>query len=302
MSHTPQVLSIAAGRPPAGLLGRRGLDRRAGAARHDTDRRLRPGLWAEILTANAVPLAEVLAALRRDLDTLVHALGSAELGDEETLAEALRRGNAGHARVPGKHGAAATPTAVVPVAVPDEPGQLGRLFAAVAEAGCSVEDVRIEHVLGRPTGVVEISVAVAAVGPLSSGAARAGLGRPRLRRRRPGDWRRNSSARPPQVLAARVGAVDTSLAIVAIDGPSGSGKSSTSRGVARALGLEYLDTGAMYRAMAWFMLERGVDVQDPAAVAALAARADADLHDRRRTRRRSPWTGRTSARRSGARP
>ena len=65
--------------------------------------------------------------------------------------------------------------------------------------------------------------------------------------------------------------MDTSLAIVAIDGPSGSGKSSTSRGVARALGLEYLDTGAMYRAMAWFMLERGVDVQDPAAVAALAA-------------------------------
>ena len=52
--------------------------------------------------------------------------------------------------------------------------------------------------------------------------------------------------------------------------PPGSGKSSTSRGVARALGLDYLDTGAMYRAMAWFMLDRGVDVADPAAVAALA--------------------------------
>ena len=64
--------------------------------------------------------------------------------------------------------------------------------------------------------------------------------------------------------------MDTSLAIVAIDGPSGSGKSSTSRGVARALGLEYLDTGAMYRAMAWYMLDSGVDVQDPAAVAARA--------------------------------
>ncbi len=62
----------------------------------------------------------------------------------------------------------------------------------------------------------------------------------------------------------------TDLATVAIDGPSGSGKSSTSRGVARALGLEYLDTGAMYRAMAWYMLDRGVDVHDPAAVAALA--------------------------------
>ncbi len=64
--------------------------------------------------------------------------------------------------------------------------------------------------------------------------------------------------------------METNLAVVAIDGPSGSGKSSTSRGVARALGLSYLDTGAMYRAMAWFMLHRGVDVTDPAAVAALA--------------------------------
>jgi CMP/dCMP kinase len=57
--------------------------------------------------------------------------------------------------------------------------------------------------------------------------------------------------------------------VVAIDGPSGSGKSSTSRGAADRLGLRYLDTGAMFRAMTWFMLERGVDVHDPAAVAAL---------------------------------
>ncbi len=66
--------------------------------------------------------------------------------------------------------------------------------------------------------------------------------------------------------------MDPSRAVVAIDGPSGSGKSSTSRGVARALGLDYLDTGAMYRAMAWYMLDGGVDVADPAAVAALADR------------------------------
>ena len=65
--------------------------------------------------------------------------------------------------------------------------------------------------------------------------------------------------------------METNRAVVAIDGPSGSGKSSTSRGVARALGLAYLDTGAMYRAMAWYMLEQGVDVRDPAAVAARAA-------------------------------
>ncbi|MFI7114417.1 (d)CMP kinase [Nonomuraea sp. NPDC050227] len=56
--------------------------------------------------------------------------------------------------------------------------------------------------------------------------------------------------------------------VVAMDGPSGSGKSSVSRGVARALGLRYLDTGAMYRAMTWWMLRQGVDLADPEAVAA----------------------------------
>jgi CMP/dCMP kinase len=59
--------------------------------------------------------------------------------------------------------------------------------------------------------------------------------------------------------------------VVAIDGTSGSGKSSTSRGVADRLGLRYLDTGAMFRAMTWWLLHEGVDVHDPAAVAARAA-------------------------------
>ncbi len=59
--------------------------------------------------------------------------------------------------------------------------------------------------------------------------------------------------------------------VVAMDGPSGSGKSSASRGVAKALGLRYLDTGAMYRAMTWWMLEHGVDPADAGTVAARAA-------------------------------
>ena len=59
-------------------------------------------------------------------------------------------------------------------------------------------------------------------------------------------------------------------AVVAIDGPSGSGKSSVSRAVAARLGLRYLDTGAMYRAMTWWMLTHGVDVHDAVAVGAVA--------------------------------
>jgi cytidylate kinase len=59
----------------------------------------------------------------------------------------------------------------------------------------------------------------------------------------------------------------TDCLIIAVDGPAGSGKSSAARGVARALGLRYLDTGAMYRALTWWMLQHGVPVGDPEAVA-----------------------------------
>ena len=55
--------------------------------------------------------------------------------------------------------------------------------------------------------------------------------------------------------------------IIAVDGPSGSGKSSTARGVATKLGLRYLDTGAMYRAVTCSALEHDLDLDDTAAVA-----------------------------------
>ncbi|MCW2852707.1 MAG: cytidylate kinase [Nocardioides sp.] len=58
--------------------------------------------------------------------------------------------------------------------------------------------------------------------------------------------------------------------MVAVDGTSGSGKSSTCRGVADRLGLRYLDTGAQFRAMTWWMLREGVDIHDAEAVAAVA--------------------------------
>lgn len=65
--------------------------------------------------------------------------------------------------------------------------------------------------------------------------------------------------------------------VVAVDGPSGSGKSSVSREVARRTGLAYLDTGAMYRAVCWRCLRDGVDVSDAGAAARTSREADLDM-------------------------
>ncbi|NMM21904.1 MAG: (d)CMP kinase [Phycicoccus sp.] len=72
--------------------------------------------------------------------------------------------------------------------------------------------------------------------------------------------------------------------VIAIDGPSGSGKSSVSRAVAQRLGLAYLDTGAMYRALTWWCAQQGVDLEDLDAV----AQAAKDLPLRMETDPRSP--------------
>ncbi len=61
---------------------------------------------------------------------------------------------------------------------------------------------------------------------------------------------------------------------IAVDGPAGTGKSSVSRGLARALNARYLNTGAMYRIVTLAVLRAGLDLDDAAAVAALASRVD----------------------------
>lgn len=62
--------------------------------------------------------------------------------------------------------------------------------------------------------------------------------------------------------------------VVAVDGPAGTGKSSVSRGLARALGARYLDTGAMYRTVTLAVLRAGIDPADAAAVASVAGRVE----------------------------
>ncbi len=70
------------------------------------------------------------------------------------------------------------------------------------------------------------------------------------------------------------------MPVIAIDGPAGSGKSTVARAVAARLGLPYLDTGAMYRSLAWATLRDNIAPADGAAIAALARRTAIDVSDR----------------------
>lgn len=122
-----------------------------------------PDLWTEILSANAARVAPLAAALARDLAGLADALTS--LSDDPLSAEAqavvrdlLARGNTGRARVPVKRGVLDRDVTVVAVRIPDRPGSLAALLGAAATAGVNVEDLRVEHLPGRPTGVAELLV------------------------------------------------------------------------------------------------------------------------------------------------
>lgn len=120
-----------------------------------------PGLWQQIIAANADALAELLEAVRSDLDQL---LAAVRAGEREPVAALLSRGVAGTAAIPGKHGGPATPTVAVYVSVPDHPGELARLLADAGDIGVNVEDLRIDHDPGRPVGVVELTVAAERAG------------------------------------------------------------------------------------------------------------------------------------------
>ena len=134
-----------------------------------------PGLWTQILVGNAAAVRDVLSDVISDLGALASALdeiardGAHDLGapgSRAVIAGRLAAGNAGYARIPGKHGAAPTAYASVVVLVPDEPGQLGRLFNDVGDAGVNLEDLRLEHAQGRPFGLAEIFVLPSVLGHL----------------------------------------------------------------------------------------------------------------------------------------
>jgi prephenate dehydrogenase len=118
-------------------------------------------LWVELLRQNAAAVAPLVRQLAEELDIVARALdglAASPSADPAAVESLLRRGGAGRRRVPRKRGELDRDFVVVPVAVTDEPGQLAGVLVSAAQAGINVEDVRVEHLPGRPTGVIELLV------------------------------------------------------------------------------------------------------------------------------------------------
>lgn len=181
VSHVPQLMStltaarLASADPDLVDLSGQGVRDVTRVAASD------PKLWTQILVSNAPFVLQVLNGVSADLQEVTAALAAvvgtaggsggrssgrqADMSADrlvEPLTRLLERGNAGQGRIPGKHGAPPAAYTMVPVVVPDSPGELARLLVACGEAGINVEDVSIEHSLGQPVGLVEIAVRPAA--------------------------------------------------------------------------------------------------------------------------------------------
>ncbi len=159
VSHLPQIMaSLVASRlqdSPAHALslsgnGLRDVTRIAAS---------NPTMWVQILGANAAKLVGVMHGVREDLNRLIATLEAPTApGARLDIAQLISEGNAGQARIPGKHGGPAQVYAWLTVLVDDKPGQIARLLTEIGHIGVNLEDLRLDHSAGREVGMVEISV------------------------------------------------------------------------------------------------------------------------------------------------
>lgn len=166
-SHTPQLLSTIMAAELLSVQGDelaisgQGLRDVTRLAASDAD------LWTGIVAGNATEIRPILESISDQVLGLIAALGDPDTNSQTSdgpIHELIQQGNSGRASLPDKHGGSAPEYALVTVVVDDRPGELGRLFAVAGEAGVNLEDVRIEHTLGRLTATVELAVNAASVG------------------------------------------------------------------------------------------------------------------------------------------
>ena len=156
ISHTPQVVaSVLAGEL---MEADSSYIELAGQGIRDTIRIAGSdsSLWTEILSDNSQFISQQVTQVANHLLEFASALDE---GNRDSVTEKLVKGSKGRDRLPGKHGLSQQSTAILAVRLEDKPGELARLFTAAAQANVNLEDVRIDHSLGHPTGLVELTVA-----------------------------------------------------------------------------------------------------------------------------------------------
>lgn len=159
VSHLPQVMSsLLASRLQGTPLHALSL---AGNGLRDTTRIAAsdPTLWVQILGGNAEKVVSILHGVREDLNRLIGTLEAPLApGARLDLAQLISEGNAGQARIPGKHGGPPQAYSWLTILVDDKPGQIARLLTEIGEVGVNVEDLRLDHSSGQNVGMVELSV------------------------------------------------------------------------------------------------------------------------------------------------
>ncbi|MCW2831249.1 MAG: prephenate dehydrogenase [Aeromicrobium sp.] len=156
VSHVPQIMStLTAARLNEAQGNHLAL---AGPGLRDTTRIAGSdsAMWIDILGTNAADVRSVLEQVRVDLDRVIESLGA----DDGVLADVLESGRRGTQLIPGKHGSQQARVDVVHVQVADRPGELSRLMTDTGQSGVNIEDLRLDHDLGRPVGLAEIAVAL----------------------------------------------------------------------------------------------------------------------------------------------
>jgi prephenate dehydrogenase len=158
VSHVPQIVSSLMAKQLEGASDE--AVRLAGQGVRDVTRiaASSPELWIQILGANKDSIVGVLENLQKDLQSVTDALKDVNApGARKVIAEEMAAGNAGVARLPGKHGQNRRFAQIV-VLIDDRPGQLAQLLTELGELNINLEDLRLEHAEGAQMGMVEFSV------------------------------------------------------------------------------------------------------------------------------------------------
>ncbi len=154
-SHLPQILATALAEQLNGLSeeallvsgqGLRDLTRIASSS---------GDLWNEILVANKENVVQAIESVQKTLESMKK---SVESNSKQKILEHFEAGNAGKRKIPGKHGGAPQNFALVAIEIDDRPGQLASIFATAGNANVNIEDVRIDHALGKQVAIVELYV------------------------------------------------------------------------------------------------------------------------------------------------